>query len=87
MTDHGAGAGGGPHVKVFSGLDGSVMSSFFAYNASIASGVRVAVADLNNDGFPELVTSSGIGAMTSIRSFDLATPWKSVRCVSLSGTN
>ena len=68
----GAGAGGGPHVKVFNGLDGTVMSSFFAFGASVTSGVRVAVADLNNDGFPELITASGSGSLaTSIRSFDL----------------
>jgi hypothetical protein len=55
----GAGAGGGPHTKVFSGKDGTVLASFMAYAASVTSGVRVAAADINGDGKAELITATG----------------------------
>src|SRR5436309_16135629 len=35
----GAGAGGGPHVKVFSGETGAVESSFMAYDVAFRGGV------------------------------------------------
>src|SRR4029077_12317822 len=52
----GADSGGGPHVKVFSGADGSVLQSFFAYDAVFTGGVRVAAGDVNNDGHADIVT-------------------------------
>lgn len=39
----GAGPGGGPHVKVFSGADGAALDSFFAFSPSFTGGVYVAV--------------------------------------------
>src|SRR4051794_3310247 len=42
-----AGPGGGPHVKVYSGKDGSVIRSFFAYDAGFHGGVYVATGDVN----------------------------------------
>jgi hypothetical protein len=41
----GAGAGGGPHVKVFDGATGATLSSFFAYDAAFRGGVSVAGMD------------------------------------------
>jgi hypothetical protein len=38
----GAGPGGGPHVKVFSGADGSVLESFMPFGPSFTGGVYVA---------------------------------------------
>src|SRR5262249_55570772 len=35
----GADAGGGPHVIVYSGKDGSILRSFFAYDANFHGGV------------------------------------------------
>src|SRR5207244_5509526 len=40
----GADAGGGPHVKVFSG-SGRLLASFFAYDQNFHGGVRVATGD------------------------------------------
>lgn len=65
----GAGAGGGPHVKVFSGQTSAEVHSFFAYDAGFSGGVFVAAGDLNGDGRADLVT--GAGATSShVRAFD-----------------
>jgi hypothetical protein len=55
----GAGAGGGPHVQVFSGIDGSVLQSYFAYDVTFSGGVRVASVDLNGDGRDDILTVAG----------------------------
>jgi len=65
----GAGQGGGPHVKVFSGVDGSVLGSFLATSASTTGGVRVAAADVNGDGRLDIVTGIGPGFAPTIRTF------------------
>ena len=55
----GAGAGGGPHVKVFSGTNLAVLASFFAYDAAFTGGVSVGAGDVNNDGFDDIITGAG----------------------------
>jgi ELWxxDGT repeat protein len=57
----GADAGGGPHVKVVSGKDGSVLYSFYAYGAGFTGGVRVAAGDVNRDGRADIITAPGPG--------------------------
>ncbi|MFZ9794089.1 MAG: FG-GAP-like repeat-containing protein, partial [Gemmataceae bacterium] len=57
----GAGPGGGPHVKVFDGANGNIISQWFAYPINFAGGVYVSVGDLGNDGQLEIVTGAGIG--------------------------
>ena len=57
----GAGTGGsGGHVKVFSGVDGSELRSFFAF-PGFTGGVNVASGDVNNDGFGDIITGAGAG--------------------------
>jgi hypothetical protein len=65
----GAGAGGGPHVKVFSGQSGSVIRSFFAYDAGFAGGVHVAAGDVNNDSFADIITGAGAGGGPHVQVF------------------
>ncbi len=67
----GADAGGGPHVRVFSGLDGSQLASFFAYNPAFGGGVRVAAADVDGDGDVEILTGAGAGGGPHVRAFRL----------------
>lgn len=62
------GAGGGPHIKVFS-QEGQVISQFFAYSESMRSGVNVAVGDLDGDGMAEIVTVPKAGQAPQIRIF------------------
>ncbi|MEY2567812.1 MAG: hypothetical protein QOE35_2341 [Actinomycetota bacterium] len=64
----GAGAGGGPHVKVMR-RDGSVVSQFFAFDEGFRGGVRVAGGDLAGDGNDEIVVGAGPGGGPHVRVF------------------
>lgn len=65
----GAGAGGGPHVKVFSGRTGAEIMSFFAYNPGFRGGVNVASGDTNNDGYADVITGAGAGGGPHVQVF------------------
>lgn len=65
----GAGAGGGPHVQIYNGINLAVLQSFYAYASSFTGGVRVASGDLNNDGRDDLITGPGPGMISLIREF------------------
>jgi hypothetical protein len=69
----GAGAGAGPHVKVFDGATSAELASFFAYAPAFTGGVRVAAGDINGDGFADIVTGTGPGAGPHVKVFDGAT--------------
>jgi len=66
----GAGAGGGPLVKVFDGRTRRLLDSFFAFNSSFTGGVRVAVGDVNGDGVPDIITGAGKGGSPHVKAFD-----------------
>lgn len=72
----GAGAGGGPNVRVFAG-DGEPLTSFFAYDAGFHGGVTVAGADVTADGIDEIVTGPGPGGGPNVKalSADGRTQW------------
>jgi hypothetical protein len=69
----GAGVTGGPHVEVFNGMTGAIKTSFLAFDAGFRGGVRVAAADVNGDGRPEIVAGAGPGGGPQWRAFDAAT--------------
>jgi hypothetical protein len=62
-------AGGGPNVRVFSGLDGSVLANFMAYSPTFSGGVRVAAGDVDGDGHADIVTGAGPGGGPEVRVF------------------
>jgi hypothetical protein len=68
-----ADAGGGPHVEVWSGRDGTLLQSFFAYDPRFTGGVRVAAADVNKDGYADVITGAGPGGGPEVRVFSGAT--------------
>jgi hypothetical protein len=70
----GAGAGGGPHVKVFDGGTGEILDSFMAYDLSFRGGVSVAGTDaysIEHAGTStgSIVTGPGPGGGADIRVF------------------
>src|SRR5205823_1717344 len=86
ITGAGAGAGG-PHVKAFSGVNGAMVASFFAYEAEFTGGVRVGVADFNSDGRYEIRTTPGAGRPAEVRTFDGVTQQQLDSFVTYSGFN
>lgn len=66
----GAGVGGGPRVKVYSGASGRVVRDFFAYDSSLRDGVRVAAGNFNNAGGADILTGPGFGGAPHIKVFD-----------------
>lgn len=65
----GAGAGGGPHVRVFES-DGMVISQFFAYNKNFSGGVNIAAGDVHGDGLDEIVATIESNSLPTVRVFN-----------------
>jgi hypothetical protein len=66
----GAGAGGGPQVRVFR-FDGTPIGGFFAFDPRFPGGVRVTAADVDGDGIDEIVAGAGPGGGPQVRVFRL----------------
>jgi autotransporter-associated beta strand protein len=69
----GAGPGGGPHVKVFDGVNLNLLRSFFAYAPEFRGGVNVAAGDVNGDGRADIITGAGAGGGPHVIVNDAAT--------------
>jgi CSLREA domain-containing protein len=65
----GAGPGGGPNVKVFDGVTGAEVASFFAYTPDFSLGVHLAVGDVNGDGFADIIAGAGSGGGPNVKVF------------------
>jgi len=69
----GAGAGGGPHVRVWDGATFAELGGFFAYDPAFPGGVTVAAADVNGDGRADIITGAGPGGGPHVRVWSGAT--------------
>ena len=61
----GAGPGGGPHVRVFSGLDLGELAGFYGFDPAFGGGVSVAAGDIDGDGRVDLILGAGPGRRPS----------------------
>ncbi|MGK2956856.1 MAG: hypothetical protein ACSLFB_00320 [Acidimicrobiales bacterium] len=64
----GAGAGGGPHIRIFSG-GGEDLGGFFAFDPAFNGGVTVATADVDGNGVDEIIVGAGPGGGPHVRVF------------------
>jgi hypothetical protein len=55
---------------------GKLLFRFQPFLPGFSGGVRVAYADFNGDGVPDIVTASGAGMATEVRIFDGVTGWQ-----------
>jgi hypothetical protein len=67
----GAGEGGRPHVRVFSGATGRRIGSFYAWSKNRRLGVRVAAGDIDGDGRAEIAVAGGPGGGTHVTIFSV----------------
>ncbi|MEY2569212.1 MAG: hypothetical protein QOE35_3741 [Actinomycetota bacterium] len=66
----GPGAGGGPHVKLWT-AGGTLVKDWMAYSPSFTGGVDVAMGDLDGDLIDEVITAAGPGGGPHVKVFDL----------------
>lgn len=64
------GMNGGPHLRVFSGVDGTIFREWFAFDANFRGGVFVTAGDLNGDGRADVVTGMGANGIGEVKVFD-----------------
>jgi hypothetical protein len=64
------GAGGGPLVKVYDGIDGHQIRAFYATAPSFKGGIYVAAGDVNGDGYSDIVCGVGLGGAPHVKVFD-----------------
>ena len=55
------GSGGGPRIRVFDGVDGTVVRDFFALESSYTGGLSVTAADVTGDGVADIVVGTDQG--------------------------
>lgn len=67
----GQGTGNPSLVAVFNGTNTTLqIASFYAYATNYFGGVRVACADVNRDGYADIITAPGTGMVTQIKAFN-----------------
>src|SRR5205823_14829135 len=63
----GSGAGDAGTVAVFNATTGQAVATFPPFGPSFTGGVHVAVADINNDGFPDMICAAGAGGGPDVK--------------------
>lgn len=61
--------GGGPHVRIFNSNGKLINPGFFAYGPEFRGGVNVTIADLEGDGWYEIIAGAGFGGGPHVRVF------------------
>lgn len=62
-------AQGGNVVKVFSGVDGTLLRSFLPFGPLYTAGIYVAGGDVNGDGFGDIITGTAEGGGNRVKVF------------------
>ena len=62
--------GGGPQIRIFNANGVLIHPGFFAYDTAFRGGVNVAIGDLNNDGWYEIIAGAGVGGGPHVRVFN-----------------
>lgn len=65
------GAGGGPIVRVFSSLNGQLLTEFLAYEESFRGGLYVSIGDINGDGIGDIILGTGNGGGPRVQAFTI----------------
>lgn len=63
----GAGPGGGPHIRVFSGNGKVIHSKIFPFGDHLRTGVDVATGDVDGDKNDEIIASLGPGSVPQVK--------------------
>lgn len=66
----GAGPGGGPRIKVFSGKNLTVLRDFFAFEPTFSGGVTIATGLINSDLQIDILVGAGPGGGPRLKVFD-----------------
>ncbi|MFZ4609350.1 MAG: trypsin-like serine protease [Gemmataceae bacterium] len=66
----GAGPGGGPRIKVFSGKNLTVLRDFFAFEPTFSGGVTIATGLINSDTQIDILVGAGPGGGPRLKVFD-----------------
>src|SRR5262249_54909495 len=62
--------GGGPQVTVTDGRSNAMLASFYATAPTFTGGIRVAAADINGDGFADVIGAAGPGGGPQVTIFN-----------------
>ena len=65
-----AGAGGGPHVRVYSNTGQELGAGFMAYSSDFGGGVQVTVGNVDGASKASIVTAPGAGGGPHVRTFN-----------------
>jgi FG-GAP-like repeat/FG-GAP repeat len=65
----GAGAGGTPQIKIYSGRNGALLDDYLAFSAAFGGGVYVAAGDVDGDGHADVIVGAGSTGGPFVKAF------------------